>query len=364
MRWITFKFILLLTSILASGALTRANDNELGPDAKIKFNKAVTSNSGPINVNGGHGFTIADKSIFGGSIPAITLSNCYDVHITRNKLGNSTAVGIYIINCRNITIDYNYLSNVSTGVYVENSNGGGIAVNHNEFKNMQGPMPRGQFVQFNTVSGPRNSISYNRGENIFGRSNPEDGINLYKSHGTSSSPIEIVGNWIRGGGPSKSGGGIMLGDNGGSFQVASKNILVNPGQYGMAIAGGNHIAIIKNTVYGKSQYFTNVGVYIWGQNGQHCTNVVISQNKVHFLNAQDVENDSWIGAGESTPEGWDSNNWGAQINASILPGTFAIESRHEPMNDSKRYSLTKHYVKTKHYTETRHRKRKRHHTSK
>jgi hypothetical protein len=364
MHWTTFKFILLLTGTLPSGSMTRATADNLSPDKKPKFNIPVTSNAGPINVNGAHNFTISGKSIIGSSVPLITLVNCYDVHITRNKLGNSTAVGIYLINCRNITVDYNLISNVSTGVYVENSNGGGINISHNEFKNMQGPMPRGQFVQFNTVSGSRNSISYNKGENIFGRSNPEDGINLYRSNGTPSSPIAIVGNWIRGGGPSKSGGGIMLGDNGGSYQVASNNILVNPGQYGMAIAGGDHIAIINNTVYGRAQYFTNVGIYIWGQSGQHCTNAVIRQNKVRFINAGNVENDNWLGTGESLPEGWGSNTWGAHIDASVLPGTFAIERRHKLIKEIEHYRSTKLYVKTKHYTKTGYHKRKRNHAYK
>lgn len=279
---------------------------------------AKTDPRQPVNIEGAHNFSVSGRSIRGGNVPAITLSNCYNVHITKNTLGYSTAAGIYLKNCKNITIDYNYISNVSSGVYVEDS-GGGIIVNHNEFKNMQGPMPRGQFVQFNNVNGPANSISYNQCENILGQSRPEDAISLFKSTGTSASPIQIVGNRIRGGGPSKSGGGIMLGDNGGSYQVAANNILVNPGQYGMAISGGDHISIINNTIYGRAQSFTNVGIYIWGQGGYRCTNARISGNRVHFVNAKNMENDSWIGTGENTPAGWGTNSWGAAINESVLP---------------------------------------------
>ncbi|HWZ13625.1 MAG TPA: right-handed parallel beta-helix repeat-containing protein [Mucilaginibacter sp.] len=272
-----------------------------------------------IKLNGYHDLTISGRVINGGNVPAITLTNCHNIHITKNLLGNSSDAGIYLYNCYNITIDYNKIANVSTGVYVVNTTRGGISVVHNQFRNMHGPMPRGQFVQFNNVNGPYNTISYNRGENIPGDSNPEDAINIFKSTGTPDSPIKIVGNRIRGGGPSKSGGGIMLGDNGGGYQVASGNILVDPGQYGIAVAGGDHIALTGNMIYGRAQYFTNVGIYVWGQGGYHCSNITVSRNRVRFMNAKNMENDSWIGTGESKPAGWDNNEWGAQIGPAILP---------------------------------------------
>jgi len=152
-----------------------------------------------------------------------------------------------------------------------------------------------------------------------GESNPEDAINLFKSNGLPYSPIKVTGNRIMGGGPSRSGGGIMLGDNGGSYQVASENILINPGQYGMAIAGGDHISIIGNTIYGKAQDFTNVGIYILGQAGYRCSNAMITANKVRFMNAKNIENDRWLGRGEAVPAGWNANTWGANINESVLP---------------------------------------------
>jgi hypothetical protein len=282
--------------------------------------------SSPVSLTGSHDITISGKSINGGTVPAITLKNCYNVHITQNNLGNSTNVGIYLINCKNITIDYNYITNVSTGVDVENTTGGGIIVNNNQFLNMKGPSPRGQFVLFNTVSGANNSISYNKGENIVGQSSPEDAINIYKSNGTVSSPITIAGNWIRGGGPSTTGGGILLGNSGGSYQVASNNILVNPGQYGMAIGGGNHISITNNSIYAAAQSFTNVGMYVWGQGVPAATYTTVSGNKVKFVNSANTENDSWIAPGEGTPAGWSTNTWAANIDASILPATIISSS--------------------------------------
>ncbi len=254
------------------------------PASLVAISNAFYAASSPIKLTGSHDITISGKSITGGTVPAITLTNCYNVHITQNSLGNSTDVGIYLINCKNITIDYNYITNVSTGVNVENSTGGGVVVNYNQFLNMKGPSPRGQFVLFNTVSGANNSISYNKGENISGQGTPEDAINVYMSNGTALSPIKIAGNWIRGGGPSATGGGILLGNNGGSYQAASNNILVNPGQYGMAICGGDHISATNNSVYAAAQSFTNVGIYVWSQGVSAATNTVVSGNKVKFAN--------------------------------------------------------------------------------
>lgn len=282
---------------------------------------AYTS-SAPINLNGAHDITISGYSIRGGSVPAITLSNCYNVHITQNSLGNSSDVGINLYHCYNITVDYNYVTNVSTGVYVDHPTGGGIVVNNNQFLNMNGPFPRGQFVQFNTVNGAGNQIEYNKCENISGQSSSQEGINVYMSNGTPSSPIEVIGNWIRGGGPGNASGGIQLGDTGGSYETASDNIIVNPGQMGLSISGGDHISFVNNTVYASAQYFTNVGVVVWGQAGASVSNPTVSGNKIKFVNSGYAENDNWIASGNPTPSGWSSNTWNASIDASILPATI------------------------------------------
>ncbi len=280
--------------------------------------------SKPISLTGAHDITISGQSISGGNVPAITLVNCNNIHITQNRLVNSTDVGIHLYNCTNITIDYNYFTNVSTGVYAEQTSGGGIVVNYNQFLNMKGPFPRGQFVQFNNVSGPNSSISYNKGENILGQSYAEDAINLYQSSGTLASPTLIAGNWIRGGGPSPSGGGIMLGDNGGSYLIARDNILVNPGEYGMAIAGGDHNQIINNKIYGKSQSFTNVGLYVNSIGGYNETNSTVMGNQINFFNASNYNNNWWLAPGVQKPAGWDDggNILGASIDASILPAVI------------------------------------------
>lgn len=283
--------------------------------------------SGVINLTNQHDITINGKSIAGGLVPCITLTNCYNVHITNCKLYNSTDVGIHLYKCYNITIENNYFTKVASGVYAEQTTNGGIVVTNNQFLNMIGPFPRGQFVQFNNVNGAGSSVTNNKGENIFGQSLAEDAISMYQSNGTASSPIMISGNWIRGGGPSASGGGIMLGDNGGSYLTAQNNILVNPGEYGMAIAGGSHNSIVNNTIYGASQYFTNVGLYVNSINGYTESSSTVSGNKVLFYNSTNYSNSCWLAPNVEKPTGWDtSNTWGATtISASVLPSVIITD---------------------------------------
>jgi len=303
-------------TLTGAGELTPYTPSSIGTGTSILYTA-----SGAISLTNAHDITITGKGITGGTVPCIFLSNCYNIHITGNKLYNSSDVGIHLYMCYNITVDNNYFAKVSSGVYAEQTTAGGIIVNSNQFFNMVGPFPRGQFVQFNNVSGAGNSISNNKGENILGQSYPEDGISLYQSKGTPSSPIIVNGNWIRGGGPSSSGGGIMLGDNGGSYETASYNILVNPGEYGMAIAGGDHNSILNNSIFGSSQSFTNVGLYVNSINGYAETNSTVSGNSVLFFNSSGYENNCWLAPNVSKPTGWDTLNiWGAaNVSSSLLP---------------------------------------------
>lgn len=279
------------------------------------------ASSSAIDLYGKHDITISGKSISGGSAPLIRLNNCYNIRIIGNRLSNSSDVGVYLYNCKNITIEDNYFTKVSTGVYADHTEGG-IVVNNNQFFNMQGPFPRGQFVQFNNVKGAGSSISNNKGENIIGQSYAEDAISLYQSEGTASSPVLIKGNLIRGGGPSESGGGIMLGDNGGAYLYASDNILVDPGQFGMAVAGGHHITIVNNSIYGKQQDFTNVGLYVNDIGGWKTSDCKVTNNKVRWYNKTNYQNNAWLSPNSVKPEGWDANIWGAKLDPSMLPETL------------------------------------------
>ncbi|MGZ3813436.1 MAG: right-handed parallel beta-helix repeat-containing protein [Mucilaginibacter sp.] len=254
---------------------------------------------------------------------SITLNNCYNITIRNCKVGPNKLTGIQTYQCTNVQIDSCYIFNVSTGVYALDSKK--ISVTNCQAKNMQGPYPKGAFVQFDNVSGGGCNVSFNKFENILGQSYPEDAISMYKSNGLPSDPIIIDGNWIRGGGPSLTGGGIMLGDNGGSNIIARNNILIDPGQYGMAVSGGTNMSIVNNTIYGKSQPFTNVGLYYWNQSGLPSSNITISGNKVNFTSPKYGVNNTYLGSGNVTPTGWGTNILNAKIDESILPSNIITQ---------------------------------------
>jgi hypothetical protein len=148
--------------------------------------------------------------------------------------------------------------------------------------------------------------------NAPGRGIPEDAISLYRSSGTSESPIVVERTTIIGGGPSPSGGGILLGDGGGSHLVARDNILEDPGQYGIGVAGEHDIEVTGNVVVARQQPFTNVGISVWRQNPPACHNIAVRNNVVHWMAAGGWQNPWWNGPGYCLQvDGVPSNNFSA-----------------------------------------------------
>lgn len=223
----------------------------------------------------------------------LKFNNCSNITIRNCYFGKSTgeAVSIYLGN--NITVDRCLFANNRTGIYAVQTTGN-IKVTNNQFVNADGPMPRGQYVQFNTITGPGNEISNNKGESWLTESYPADLINIFNSQGTAASPITVRNNILRGGGPMASGGGIMAGDIGGRFTLVEGNKLVNPGQYGIGIAGGSDITIRNNQVYADYFSFNNIGFYAWAQAGVSCGGgIVFSGNRSHYVNAARILNNFW-----------------------------------------------------------------------
>ena len=181
--------------------------------------------SAPIVLDGKSNMTISYLEITNPNGHCIKLANCSNITIQYCKLGPSKGEGVLLSRCTNITVRDCSMEYVESGVVA--LIGSAIKVLYNDIKNVQGPMPRGQLVQFDNVNGAESNINYNVGENILGQSYPEDAISLCRSNGTPASPIQIIGNKIRGGGPSASGGGIMSGDLGGSYVLVKDNIPVS-----------------------------------------------------------------------------------------------------------------------------------------
>jgi len=279
-------------------------------------NLAVTfTTSAPITYNNKSNITIS-----GISTTSIALQNCTNVIITNCKVANSSGIGINIYQCTNVKVTGTYLNNLATGVYALDSQG--INISGNYGLNMKGPYPRGQFVQFDNVTGTGNRINSNKFQNILGQSDPEDAISIYESSGTSADPIQVNQNQIRGGGPSNSGGGIMLGDGGGAYVTAEWNTLVDPGQYGMAVSGGTHMTIYENHVYSKLQSFSNVGVYYWNQSGKPSSTVTIGSNNVNYTMYDGEINNTYLPSGSAVPAGWRTNYYDKSLSESTLPTTL------------------------------------------
>lgn len=273
--------------------------------------------SAPIIWNGINGQTISGIDIENSPGNSIELTNCSNITIQNCKIAHSKGIGIKLYGCSNITITNCSIDSVSSGVNACTCSG--IKFEYNEVKNVLGPMPRGQMIQFDAVNGGGNSISYNIGENIQGQSFPEDEISLYKSNGLSNDPIVIAGNWIRGGGPSNSGGGIMTGDAGGSYVLVKDNILINPGQYGIAISSGNNITVQNNKVFSAQLPFSNVGIYAFNQYPSSCSSNTISNNSINFTYKTGIINNTYTDGTCGTLTGWSTNVYDHNLNESILP---------------------------------------------
>lgn len=276
----------------------------------------------------------------GGGVIPIALTDCHDIRITGSNITNSgQTVGISLYNCYNITIDSCVITSVGAGVYAQNCPKGGIKIIANYFSNMHrtlvgGQPTHGQMVQFNTVNTTnmvQSVVKFNRLEDFDGQSDPEDAISMFKSNGTSLQPIEISYNYIRRNVPiSRTGGGILLGDNGGSWQVSHDNVLVSPGDYGIGIAGGDNMSQTSNKVYspahpGSTVANVAISYFNWTPGTNTCTNNTMSGNVVNWYSDRfpSVNNVfSGTGANACTPV-QTGNTFGAAIDGTILPAVLA-----------------------------------------
>ncbi|MGH9630256.1 MAG: right-handed parallel beta-helix repeat-containing protein [Bryobacteraceae bacterium] len=266
--------------------------------------------------NGASNIRIEDSEIGPCRGHGIRVSGSRQITIAGVQIHDTTENGVDIYDSHYVDVLHSTFARNRGGIYALDSRS--IEVRGNRFSNARGPSPRGQFVQFDKVNGPQNRINCNYGKNTPGQSNPEDAINLHDSNGEATDPIQVIGNRIEGGGPSNSGGGILLGDSGGSYQVAKHNVLVDPGQYGVAVAGGHHMAVTDNHVYARAQSFTNVGIYVWNQYSPRCYGITVQGNVVNWTNKHGQKNSYWNGGNCGTVGGWLQNQWNAPIGREII----------------------------------------------
>ena len=226
----------------------------------------------------------------------LILNDCSNITIRNCYFGSSAGAGIYAYESKNIKIENCLFAYNMTSVYFSRSSG--AYVKNSQFINTYGSgEARGEFVKFVECTGAGNGVENCRGENFGGESNPEDLISIYKSSGTATSPIKITGNIFRGGGPSASGGGIVAGDGDNSFTGGNvritNNILVDPGQYGIAAGGGTNITITGNKIYAKKQPWTNNPLFVWNQYAPACANITVKNNRVNWTDKNGDINPGW-----------------------------------------------------------------------
>lgn len=162
--------------------------------------------------------------------------------------GNNDHVCIMLTDCRNIIIR-NVDFDAVAQPFVFGRNCENITVEWCRARNITGPSNRiglntGNFVQ--TVDAPTN---INIVDNLIIGGDTEDIISYFTAVGGLCARNRIDGSgWV-----STSGTGIILGDGGGAGIVVEDNTLLNPGQVGIGIAGGQDHVVRNNVIYQESQ---------------------------------------------------------------------------------------------------------------
>ncbi|OGU01755.1 MAG: hypothetical protein A2X82_18830 [Geobacteraceae bacterium GWC2_55_20] len=256
-----------------------------------------------LNISNCNNITIKACRFYNADKIAVLISNSTNITIINSSIdGANTSkqgLGISVYKSHNVLIQGNYIINCSSGMYALESTG--IHFIGNLVIDVKGPKPRGQMVQFNQVSGINNLIKDNIAINRKGTSDPEDVINIFKSHGEVDSPIIIEGNYIYGDllygseDKSKSGSGIMLADGGGSHIVARNNVVHSAGQVGIGVVSGDNITIENNLIYSSKSNRSNVGLMVWSFYKIKPGSINVNNNISGWENSSGKQNSRWFG---------------------------------------------------------------------
>ena len=167
--------------------------------------------------------------------------------------------------------------NGTAGIFIQAKPGAVIRVTNCTATNIRrtADMEYAQFVQVSGLdehSNPQGvvcdlNISGNNVTNEKGKCDLEDTVSLIGISGTQFKPLIVCRNWIRGvypgdtseDGMRKFSGGGIIADRGTHWARFFGNHVLEPTNYGMAIAGGTNNEIYSNVVKAKQGY--NVGIY-------------------------------------------------------------------------------------------------------
>lgn len=278
--------------------------------------------SGPITA--WSGAVISGMRISNPNGPCVRIpEGVTNVRIEDNEIGpcgwGHDDVGVLISpNANDVTVRHNVIRDAPSAVYARSARHP-IVVEGNLVYNIRGPLPRGQMVQFNGVNGGWGqsrivgNVSDKRLATIATRY--EDHISMFQSSGTSSAPILIACNRLRGG-DSNNGSGIIIGDYGGEWYTVRDNVIVLVANVGIGVAGARNATISGNWIYQKGSSpdtKTNLASYSMTYAGVTPGNVTFSNNRgiaVGWLNGlwNTPQNAHW-----DDGTGWNirysGNNW-------------------------------------------------------
>jgi hypothetical protein len=154
------------------------------------------------------------------------------------------------------------------------------------------------FIQLDKVTGAgieiKNNVMERQGDFLRdGADDVVDWISIFRSEGTPDSPIHVFRNRAKGHGFDTTGSFIMLGDDGGRYQLAEENIGVNPGQVGVGIAGGENIMVKENIMFSDESDFSNVAFYSADYSTPNpCYNHAIVGNRSYWT-SNNRQNNVW-----------------------------------------------------------------------
>jgi len=278
----TLATCIAVAAVSAAPAVAAGNVRMPGPNDL----KGLPS-SGRIDAKSGQ--VIENLDISNPNGPCIVIAaNIRNVVIRNNRIGpcgparDMTDYGVFILeNASDITVAGNVIHDVGSGVKAYKAEHP-VVVEKNFFYNIRGPLHNGQAVQFALLHGDSGAsrVSCNVSDANYGNGNKfyEDHISIYKSDGSPQYPIDVSYNRVRGG-TSKSGGGITVGDKGGSWINVHDNVVVTVANSGIGVAGGNNIRVENNRVdnRGKDKASQTHNAYFVRGISQ-CNNIVLKGN--------------------------------------------------------------------------------------
>lgn len=314
-RWAMFPLALLVLLGLSATVQPRvAVDGESGASREPYASPQHYGSNAPLGSQEPFGVPFLTRPASG----PISLKGCRDLvieNLTFKDLGEDVEA-IHLQDCHRVTIRNNDFARVAQAITALDSTD--IRVEWNRYEDILGPsarvgLHRANFVQFDNVR--VGYVGHNKGRG----GDTEDIVSVHASGGTAADPLVIEMNQFQGTGwSSSSGSGIALGDHGSDHTIARNNVLLNPGQVGIFIAGGTNNAIVDNVIYGEQRALSNVGIYVWNQSDHGCSDNEVRGNKVRWYRADGAENASWDQGNCGAVSGWSTNDWDATLKPDAL----------------------------------------------